>query len=61
MQGNAVRPRDLAVAAAVTATYLVVGAYVNLPVREALKRAVGGQVPLRARPLSGTEFSGLPG
>jgi membrane protease YdiL (CAAX protease family) len=30
---------------AVTATYLVVGAYVNLPVREALKRAVGGHVP----------------
>ena len=42
---HAVRLRDLAVAAAVTATYLLVGAYVNLPLREALKRAVGGQVP----------------
>lgn len=39
------RLRDLAVAAAVTATYLLVGAYVNLPLREALKRAVGGHVP----------------
>jgi membrane protease YdiL (CAAX protease family) len=42
MQTHAIRLRGLAVAAAVTATYLVVGAYVNLPVREALKRAVGG-------------------
>ncbi len=42
MQTHAIRLRDLAVAAAVTATYLVVGAYVNLPLREALKRAVGG-------------------
>lgn len=42
MQTNAIRLRGLAIAAAVTATYLVVGAYVNLPVREALKRAVGG-------------------
>jgi len=39
------RLRDLAVAAAVTATYLLVGIYVNLPLREALKRAVGGHVP----------------
>jgi membrane protease YdiL (CAAX protease family) len=45
MQTTAIRPRGLAVAAAVTATYLLVGAYVNLPLREALKRAVGGQVP----------------
>ncbi len=45
MQTHAIRLRGLAVAAAVTATYLVVGAYVNLPLREALKRAVGGQVP----------------
>lgn len=42
MQTRAVRLQDLAVAAAVTATYLLVGAYVNLPLREALKRAVGG-------------------
>jgi membrane protease YdiL (CAAX protease family) len=42
MQTHALRLRGLAVAAAVTATYLVVGAYVNLPLREALKRAVGG-------------------
>lgn len=42
MQTHAIRLRGLAVAAAVTATYLVVGAYVNLPLREALKRAVGG-------------------
>jgi membrane protease YdiL (CAAX protease family) len=39
---HATRLRGLAVAAVVTATYLVVGAYVNLPLREALKRAVGG-------------------
>jgi len=45
MQAHAIRLRGLAVAAAVTATYLIVGAYVNLPVREALKRAVGGHVP----------------
>jgi membrane protease YdiL (CAAX protease family) len=45
MQTQAIRLRGIAVAAAVTATYLVVGAYVNLPVREALKRAVGGHVP----------------
>ena len=45
MQTHAIRLRGLAVAAAVTATYLVVGAYVNLPLREALKRAVGGHVP----------------
>jgi membrane protease YdiL (CAAX protease family) len=45
MQTRAIRLRGLAIAAAVTATYLVVGAYVNLPLREALKRAVGGQVP----------------
>src|SRR6185312_8442377 len=45
MQKRAIRLRNLAVAAAVTATYLVVGAYVNLPVREALKRAVGGHGP----------------
>ena len=42
MQTHAFRLRGLAIAAAVTATYLLVGAYVNLPVREALKRAVGG-------------------
>jgi membrane protease YdiL (CAAX protease family) len=42
MQTRATRLRSLAVAAAVTATYLLVGAYVNLPLREALKRAVGG-------------------
>ena len=45
MQTHATRLRGLVVAAAVTATYLVVGAYVNLPLREALKRAVGGHVP----------------
>ena len=45
MQTRAIRLRNLTVAAAVTATYLVVGAYVNLPLREALKRAVGGHVP----------------
>ena len=45
MHTHAIRIRGLAVAAAVTATYLVVGAYVNLPLRQALKRAVGGQVP----------------
>ena len=42
MQTQTIRLRGIAVAAAVTATYLVVGAYVNLPLREALKRAVGG-------------------
>jgi hypothetical protein len=45
MQTQTIRLRGLAVAAAVTAIYLVVGAYVNLPLREALKRAVGGHVP----------------
>ena len=45
MQTHAIRLRGLTVAAAVTATYLVVGAYVNLPLRQALKRAGGGQVP----------------
>jgi membrane protease YdiL (CAAX protease family) len=45
MQTYATSLRGFAVAAAVTATYLVVGAYVNLPVREALKRSVGGHVP----------------
>lgn len=45
MQSHATSLRGFAVAAAVTATYLVVGAYVNLPVREALKRSVGGHVP----------------
>ena len=45
MQTHAIRLRGLAVAAAVTAVYLLVGVYVNLPLREALKRAVGGHVP----------------
>jgi membrane protease YdiL (CAAX protease family) len=39
------RLRGLAIAAVVTATYLLVGAYVNLPLREALKTAVGGHMP----------------
>lgn len=45
MHTHAIRLRGLAVAAAVTATYLIVGAYVNLPLRQALNRAAGGQVP----------------
>ena len=45
MQTSATRLRGIAVAAAVTATYLLVGAYVNLPLREALKRDAGGHVP----------------
>jgi membrane protease YdiL (CAAX protease family) len=45
MPTHASRLRDLAIAAAVTATFLAVGAYVNLPLRETLKRAVGAKVP----------------
>lgn len=45
MQTTHIRPRNLAIATAVTAIYLLVGAYVNLPLREALKRAAGGHVP----------------